>query len=144
MKYSDKDEFGRPFNIPQMYKVPYIKIEDNERPEPRHPGAMSSLNTVTTLGGRSNRTLFIVSFKCSRVDVFFLLNNTGLEIKEGDIVIVEADRGQDLGEYHVLICHPSVSIADFYSQVLFNTPTSLKQKLGSTKRNITKNSTNGS
>ncbi|KAI6967570.1 hypothetical protein KC337_g14081, partial [Hortaea werneckii] len=36
-------------------------------------------------------------FKCSRVDIFYLLDNTGLEIQEGDIVIVEADRGQDLG-----------------------------------------------
>lgn len=29
--------------------------------------------------------------------MFYLLENTGLFIKEGDIVIVEADRGQDLG-----------------------------------------------
>lgn len=43
------------------------------------------------------RLLFIVSFKCSRVDVFYLLENTGLQVREGDIVIVEADRGQDLG-----------------------------------------------
>ena len=47
--------------------------------------------------GRPRRLLYIVSFKCSRVDVFYLLDNTGLEVREGDIVIVEADRGQDLG-----------------------------------------------
>lgn len=47
--------------------------------------------------GRPRKQLFVVSFKCSRVDVFYLLDNTGLFIKEGDIVIVEADRGQDLG-----------------------------------------------
>ena len=46
---------------------------------------------------RPRKLLFIVSFKCSRVEVFYLLDNTGLEIREGDIVIVEADRGQDLG-----------------------------------------------
>lgn len=38
-----------------------------------------------------------MSFKCSRVEIFFLLEGTGLNIREGDIVIVEADRGQDLG-----------------------------------------------
>ena len=47
--------------------------------------------------GRPRKQLYVVSFKCSRVDVFYLLDNTGLFIKEGDIVIVEADRGQDLG-----------------------------------------------
>jgi len=43
------------------------------------------------------RELYIVSFKCSRVEAFYLLSNTGLIINEGDMVIVEADRGQDLG-----------------------------------------------
>lgn len=46
---------------------------------------------------RPRRLLYVVSFKCSRVDVFYLLENTGLQVREGDIVIVEADRGQDLG-----------------------------------------------
>lgn len=46
---------------------------------------------------RPQRELYIVSFKCSRVEVFFLLAGTGLVINEGDMVIVEADRGQDLG-----------------------------------------------
>lgn len=110
MKYSDTDAFGRPFTIPQMYKVPYIKIEDNERPNQARSGQASSFpaaNAATASWARPNRILYIVSFKCSRVDVFFLLTNTGLEIKEGDIVIVEADRGQDLGGYHMQI-HPLI------------------------------------
>lgn len=111
MKYSDQDAYGRPFTIPQMYKVPYIKIEDNERPEQTRPPPTSTFplpNAVTGHWARPNRILYIISFKCSRVDVFFLLTNTGLEIKEGDIVIVEADRGQDLGECHVLVGQPNV------------------------------------
>lgn len=48
-------------------------------------------------GNRPRKLLYVVSFKCSRVEVFYLLENTGLRITEGDIVIVEADRGQDLG-----------------------------------------------
>jgi hypothetical protein len=55
------------------------------------------MTQVPHFGGRPRKLLFMVSFKCSRVDCFYLLDNTGLNITEGDIVIVEADRGQDLG-----------------------------------------------
>lgn len=46
---------------------------------------------------RPRKELYIVSFKCSRAGVFYLLDNTGLAVEEGNMVIVEADRGQDLG-----------------------------------------------
>lgn len=46
---------------------------------------------------RHNQPLYIVLFKCSRADVFYVQEGTGLEIKPGDLVIVEADRGTDLG-----------------------------------------------
>ena len=35
--------------------------------------------------------------KCARVDVFYLHDNTGLNVKEGDVVIVETERVSDLG-----------------------------------------------
>ena len=38
-----------------------------------------------------------MTFKAQRADVFFVADNTGLDVKEGDMVIVEADRGTDLG-----------------------------------------------
>jgi PSP1 C-terminal conserved region len=41
--------------------------------------------------------LFIVTFKCCRSDVFYVQEGTGLQVKPGDLVIVEADRGTDLG-----------------------------------------------
>ena len=41
--------------------------------------------------------LYLVSFKCARAEVYYVADNTGLEVKEGDLVIVEADRGHDLG-----------------------------------------------
>jgi PSP1 C-terminal conserved region len=41
--------------------------------------------------------LFIVTFKCCRSDVFYIQEGTGLQVKPGDLVIVEADRGTDLG-----------------------------------------------
>lgn len=49
--------------------------------------------------------LYIVSFKCARAEVFFVGDGTGLEVKEGDLVIVEADRGHDLGT----VLHAKVS-----------------------------------
>ena len=96
MNQHKTDERHFDIKIPSMYKVPPIQLSESERSDPR--GRVTSAG----LGGpgganRPRKLLFIVSFKCSRVEVFYLLENTGLFIKEGDIVIVEADRGQDLG-----------------------------------------------
>jgi hypothetical protein len=46
---------------------------------------------------RHNQLLHIVYFKCSRADVFYIQEGTGLTVKPGDLVIVEADRGTDIG-----------------------------------------------
>ncbi|KAH6621085.1 hypothetical protein B0J18DRAFT_216949 [Chaetomium sp. MPI-SDFR-AT-0129] len=46
---------------------------------------------------RHNQSLHIVLFKCARADVFYIQEGTGLNVKPGDLVIVEADRGTDLG-----------------------------------------------
>jgi hypothetical protein len=46
---------------------------------------------------RQNQPLYIVLFKCARADVFYIQEGTGLTVKVGDLVIVEADRGIDLG-----------------------------------------------
>lgn len=46
---------------------------------------------------RQNQLLHIVLFKCARADVFYIQEGTGLTVKPGDLVIVEADRGTDLG-----------------------------------------------
>ena len=39
----------------------------------------------------------MVTFKAQRADVFYVQEGTGLHVKKGDLVIVEADRGADLG-----------------------------------------------
>ena len=49
--------------------------------------------------------LFIVTFKCCRSDVFYIQEGTGLQVKPGDLVIVEADRGTDLGT----VAHADIS-----------------------------------
>ncbi|KAK5107238.1 hypothetical protein LTR62_001592 [Meristemomyces frigidus] len=96
MRYNDDPEA---FNIPQMYKVPYVEIKANELSGSahQHQQRISQSQVYGAQSQRKNRQLYVVSFKCSRVAIFYLLEGTGLEIREGDIVIVEADRGQDLG-----------------------------------------------
>ena len=41
--------------------------------------------------------LCIVTFKACRAEVYYIQEGTGLHVKTGDLVIVEADRGTDLG-----------------------------------------------
>ncbi|KAI1934360.1 hypothetical protein LOZ66_006070 [Ophidiomyces ophidiicola] len=52
-----------------------------------------------------NQQLFVVTFKCCRADVFYIQEDTGLQVKPGDLVIVEADRGTDLGT----VAHANIS-----------------------------------
>lgn len=46
---------------------------------------------------RSQQLLYFVTFKACRGDVFYVQEGTGLRVRAGDLVIVEADRGTDLG-----------------------------------------------
>lgn len=93
----------RGFSIPAMYKVPYVEIKPDELTADDLRRERQSIEAPARVFGpqgaqnRPRKQLYIVSFKCSRVAVFFLLEGTGLDIRDGDIVIVEADRGQDLG-----------------------------------------------
>ncbi|KAK3810371.1 MAG: PSP1 C-terminal conserved region-domain-containing protein, partial [Benniella sp.] len=42
--------------------------------------------------------LYVVEFKAGRSDVFYVAEGSGLSLKCGDLVMVEADRGKDLGK----------------------------------------------
>lgn len=59
--------------------------------EPYNPFALPNVFS------RPQRILYLVVFKCSRADIYYIPENTGLQVKTGDTVIVEGDRGQDLG-----------------------------------------------
>ncbi|KAF9915220.1 hypothetical protein FBU30_002113, partial [Linnemannia zychae] len=43
-------------------------------------------------------SLYMVEFKAGRNDLFYTSENSGLNLKKGDLVMVEADRGKDLGK----------------------------------------------
>lgn len=61
-------------------------------------GPYSSASAGSPFGRQGwSAPLYIVTFKCSRSGIFYIHEGTGLDVKEGDLVIVEADRGQDLG-----------------------------------------------
>lgn len=62
---------------------------------------------------RPTKHLYIVTFKCSRSDVYYIPENVGLEVKAGDMVIVEGDRGQDLGQ----VTHCDVALEDARQQL---------------------------
>ncbi|ORY80888.1 PSP1 C-terminal conserved region-domain-containing protein, partial [Protomyces lactucae-debilis] len=51
--------------------------------------------------------LFLVEFKACRTDVFYVPEGSGMDVHVGDLVLVEADRGRDLGK----VTHESVTLA---------------------------------
>jgi PSP1 C-terminal conserved region len=60
-----------------------------------HP--YSPQSHLGTYMGPASQPLHIVNFKCCRSDVFYVQDGTGLQVNVGDLVVVEADRGTDLG-----------------------------------------------
>ena len=62
-----------------------------------NPNAYGRELAFTSNAGHHIQPLYIVSFKCRRSDVFYIQEATGLHVNLGDLVIVEADRGTDLG-----------------------------------------------
>ncbi|KAL8727837.1 MAG: hypothetical protein Q9166_005783 [cf. Caloplaca sp. 2 TL-2023] len=53
---------------------------------------------------RASQLYSVVTFKACRGDVFYASEGTGLQFKPGDLVIVEADRGTDLGTVAQVNC----------------------------------------
>ncbi|KAK9241130.1 PSP1 C-terminal conserved region-domain-containing protein [Lipomyces kononenkoae] len=50
--------------------------------------------------------LYCVEFKSGRIDVFYIAEGSNLDVKPGDVVIVDADRGRDLGR----VTHVNISV----------------------------------
>lgn len=74
----------------------------------REPQAYGQHLSVTPFLEPASQPLFIVNFKCCRSEVFYIQEGTGLHVNVGDLVIVEADRGTDLGT----VQHTNVSWED--------------------------------
>jgi cell fate regulator YaaT (PSP1 superfamily) len=56
--------------------------------------------TVATPAAESDYTwpLYVVEFKAGRTDYFYVPEDTSIDVHVGDVAIVEADRGKDLGK----------------------------------------------
>ncbi|KFY89478.1 hypothetical protein V500_05676 [Pseudogymnoascus sp. VKM F-4518 (FW-2643)] len=87
----------------EAYGLPPYQQASAYQPYPAAPAYGSAQptsphrNIYSVPQPRQNQLLYIVLFKCSRADVFYVQEGTGLSVKPGDLVIVEADRGTDLG-----------------------------------------------
>ncbi|KAG0311179.1 hypothetical protein BGZ97_012020 [Linnemannia gamsii] len=64
-----------------------------------HSNTSHHLGKGLTLSQLSHHgSLYVVEFKAGRNDLFYVADNSGLSLKRGDLVMVEADRGKDLGK----------------------------------------------
>ncbi|KAL8767421.1 MAG: hypothetical protein Q9209_006069 [Squamulea sp. 1 TL-2023] len=57
-----------------------------------------------TAQSRASQLFSLITFKACRGDIFYASEGTGLHFKSGDLVIVEADRGTDLGTVSEVNC----------------------------------------
>lgn len=73
------------------------RAEDRVHQHHRDPQLYSPHFSVGAYLEPAAQPLFIVNFKCCRSEVFYIQEGTGLHVNVGDLVIVEADRGTDLG-----------------------------------------------
>lgn len=75
-------------------QLPVYASNSRTSPPPNtHRGMMLPMHAQP----RSQQLLYFVTFKACRGDVFYVQEGTGLRVRVGDLVIVEADRGTDLG-----------------------------------------------
>ncbi|KAK4052442.1 hypothetical protein OIV83_002244 [Microbotryomycetes sp. JL201] len=100
-----------PPNAGHMAQPQYVPPGPGANIGPRPPSSASSAgpggmsNEFVNLGRGvplhsvpANAPLYIVEFKAGRKDLFYVDDPT-LQLKQGDLVIVEADRGRDVGKF---------------------------------------------
>jgi hypothetical protein len=97
-----------PFNAFGPHQPAFYGAQPNAQPD------LSDLGKGIPLGSvPSDMPLYIVEFKAGRTDLFYLPDPTApggnrLSVHKGDLVIVEADRGKDLGK----VVHDSITLAE--------------------------------
>ena len=63
----------------------------------RSANELAHRQTANRMGAPVGAKLYLVSFKSNRADIFYLLPGFSFDPQPGDMVIVEGDRGHDLG-----------------------------------------------
>lgn len=85
-------------HIQSLQPYPASRITQQPSPPPGGPHrGLMGVHSHMAPQQRSNQLLYLVSFKACRADVFYVQEGTGLRVRKGELVIVEADRGTDLG-----------------------------------------------
>lgn len=91
-EYFEKDPHER-------VKVTVLLLNERYFDEEKYLGESYQLPKFPIENSLRNYQLVLVGFKAGRIDVFYLLaSNEVANLKVGDLVIVEADRGRDLGK----------------------------------------------
>ncbi|KAF8460281.1 hypothetical protein BDZ91DRAFT_798985 [Kalaharituber pfeilii] len=81
----------------QPYPTPPRIIQQPSPPPAGPHRSLMGMHSHLAPQQRPHQLLYLVSFKACRADVFYVQEGTGLRVRKGDLVIVEADRGTDLG-----------------------------------------------
>jgi hypothetical protein len=97
---------AQPFNAQSSLEASlrpvYFGAQTHQEPDLAEYGRGVPLHQVP-----SSSPLFIVEFKAGRTDIFYS-GDSSLLVQSGDVVIVEADRGKDLGT----VIHDNISLQD--------------------------------
>jgi hypothetical protein len=88
----------QPFYPQQLQRRPSVDATNLATPQQPQQHSLNELGRGVPLHSVPNSwPLFIVEFKAGRTDLFYC-TDPNLHIRVGDLVIVEADRGKDLGK----------------------------------------------
>ncbi|KAF5102711.1 hypothetical protein D0Z00_000203 [Geotrichum galactomycetum] len=83
-KYFDSDPYARNAGV----------LNGDQSAAPAVPSLASHASLISVPSSR----LYLVQFKATRVDVFYISESSSLNVDINDLVIVDADRGRDLGK----------------------------------------------
>jgi cell fate regulator YaaT (PSP1 superfamily) len=76
---------------------PSVRANPRSPADPPARSANELTHRQNRMGAPVGAKLYLVSFKSNRADIFYLLPGFSFDPQPGDMVIVEGDRGHDLG-----------------------------------------------
>ena len=99
------ENLQRVFVAASYFSNPLSRSSDTYRPPSSSSSIHQSFNGPQSANvmqpsrptSQASQQLYLVTFKAARAEFYYVQEGTGLEVNNGDLVIVEADRGTDLG-----------------------------------------------
>ncbi|KAK9366960.1 PSP1 C-terminal conserved region-domain-containing protein [Lipomyces kononenkoae] len=90
----------------QYFDMPRYSANQRYHDIAAHGTANDAVMKTWNLPYPMTQRLYCVEFKSGRIDVFYIAEGSNLDVKPGDVVIVDADRGRDLGR----VTHVNISV----------------------------------